>query len=106
MTLRSSEELDFAGVTDAGDKAGWLMNMFAPGVHSGGTDLEAAGLGVAIWAAVHNPDRQPLLADRSLWTRPARSPPRRSSISTLCSRMRATARPHCGWMHRQGKARI
>ena len=55
VTLRPSGEFDFPGVTDAGDKAGWLVNTFAPAVFSGGTNLEAAGLQIAIWAAVHNP---------------------------------------------------
>lgn len=55
VDLRPSDELDIAGVTDAGEKVGWLVNTFAPAIHSGGTDLEAAGLQIAIWAALHNP---------------------------------------------------
>ena len=56
VTLRSSDELEMDGVTDAGEKVGWLVNTFAPDIHSGGTDLEAAALQVAIWAALHNPN--------------------------------------------------
>lgn len=54
--LRPSDELDTAGVTDAGEKVGWLVNTFAPGVTSSGSNTEAAGLQVAIWAALYNPN--------------------------------------------------
>jgi len=46
VTLRSSDALEVGGVTDAGEKAAWLVNTFAPGIHSGGTNTEAAGLQV------------------------------------------------------------
>lgn len=56
IELRSSSDLQTAGVTDAGQKAGWLINTFAPAIHgSSGTNIEAAGLQVAIWAALYNP---------------------------------------------------
>lgn len=56
VTLRSSDELDTPGVTDAGGKAAWLVNTYAPQIHASGSNTDAAGLQVAIWAAVYNDD--------------------------------------------------
>jgi len=54
VTLRSSDALESPGVTDAGEKVAWLVNTYAPVVHATGTNTDAAGLQVAIWAALYN----------------------------------------------------
>jgi len=54
VTLRSSDALETPGVTDAGEKAAWLVNTWAPVVHATGTNADAAGLQVAVWAALYN----------------------------------------------------
>ena len=58
VTLSSSDFLTSAGVTDAGEKAAWLVNTFAPSIHQSGSGADAAALQVAIWEAIsdNNPD--------------------------------------------------
>ena len=41
-------------VADAGAKAAWLFNTYAPVVHATGSNTDAAALQVAIWAALYN----------------------------------------------------
>jgi hypothetical protein len=55
VTLRSSDAFEVPGVADAGEKAAWLVNTYAPAIHAGGSNTEAAALQVAIWAAIYNP---------------------------------------------------
>jgi hypothetical protein len=43
--------------SDAGGRAAWLFNTFAPGIRSGTDGIAAASLQVAIWEAVHDPDK-------------------------------------------------
>jgi hypothetical protein len=38
----------------AGEKAGWLLTTYAPGIHTSGTGSDAAALQVAIWTALYN----------------------------------------------------
>ena len=52
----TSNPLMVTNATDGGAKAAWLLNTFAPGIHAGGTGLEAAGLQVAIWEAISDND--------------------------------------------------
>ena len=54
ITVQSSDDFEVAGVTDAGPKAAWLVNSYAPGVHHTGSNIDAAALQVAIWAAMYN----------------------------------------------------
>ncbi len=54
IDLGSSDDLHVAGVNDAGPKAAWLVNTYAPGVHRTGSNADAAALQVAIWAAMYN----------------------------------------------------
>jgi hypothetical protein len=54
VAVQSSDDLEAAGVTDAGGKVAWLVNTYAPTVHTTGTDLDAAALQIAIWAAMYN----------------------------------------------------
>ena len=58
VTLSSSDFLTSAGVTDAGEKAAWLVNTFASSIHQSGSGADAAALQVAIWEAIsdNNPD--------------------------------------------------
>jgi hypothetical protein len=39
---------------DAGKKAAWLFNTYAPTIHATGTNIEAAALQVAIWEALYD----------------------------------------------------
>ena len=52
VTLLSSDFMTAAGVTDAGGKAAWLINTYAPSIHQSGSDADAAALQVAIWEAI------------------------------------------------------
>jgi len=54
VTVQPSSALTTPGVTDAGGKAAWLVNNFAPWVHSSGSGDDAAALQVAIWTALYN----------------------------------------------------
>ena len=54
IAVRPSSELETPWVEDAGAKAGWLVNTYAPSIHAGGTGMEAAALQIAIWAAMYN----------------------------------------------------
>ena len=54
FTVRSSDDLDTPGVTDAGGKAAWLVNTYAEQIHATGSNLDAAGLQIAIWTALYN----------------------------------------------------
>lgn len=55
VTLEPSDNLVVPGVEQAGAKAAWLVNTYAPTIHESGTNTEAAALQVAIWAALYNP---------------------------------------------------
>ena len=52
VTLSTSDFMTAAGVTDAGGKAAWLINTYAPSIHQSGSDVDAAALQVAIWEAI------------------------------------------------------
>ena len=52
VTLTDSDFLTVDGVTDAGEKAAWLINTYAPGIHQSGSGADAAALQVAIWEAI------------------------------------------------------
>jgi hypothetical protein len=54
----STEVMIVDGILDpaAGGRAAWLFNTYAPSIRAGGTDIEAAGLQVAIWEAVNDSD--------------------------------------------------
>jgi hypothetical protein len=56
VTAESTSTLSTPGVTDAGGKVAWLFNEYAGDIHSTGTDIEAAALQIAIWAALYNDD--------------------------------------------------
>jgi hypothetical protein len=58
VSLTSSDFLTSAGVTDAGEKAAWLVNTYAPSIHQSGNGTDAAALQVAIWEAIsdNNPN--------------------------------------------------
>jgi hypothetical protein len=43
-----------AFAVDAGKKAAWLYNTYAPTIHESGTNVEAAALQVAIWEALYD----------------------------------------------------
>lgn len=64
----STEVMIVDGVldADAGGRAAWLFNTFAPTIRAGGTDIEAAGLQVAIWEAVHDTDNNLATGDFAL----------------------------------------
>ena len=55
VTVSSSDLMTVAGVADAGGKAAWLIDTYAPGIHASGTGLDAAALQVAIWEAISDP---------------------------------------------------
>jgi hypothetical protein len=56
VAIRSTDLLMVAGVPDAGGKAAWLFNTYAPGIRSAMNDQDsrnqAAALQVAIWEAM------------------------------------------------------
>jgi len=52
----TSDPLMVTHATDGGEKAAWLLNTYAPGIHSSGNGLEAAALQVAIWEAISDND--------------------------------------------------
>jgi hypothetical protein len=58
MTVSTTDLLSQPGVPDAGAKAAWLFNTFAPGINSApsnaATNIAAAGLQVAIWEALYD----------------------------------------------------
>lgn len=66
----STEVMIVDGVldADAGGRAAWLFNTFAPTIRAGGADadIEAAGLQVAIWEAVHDTDNNLAAGDFAL----------------------------------------
>jgi len=63
VTIRSSSDLN--PTPDGGGKAAWLLNSFAPGIRTGGTNAQAAALQVAIWEALY--DTAPNLASGSFY---------------------------------------
>lgn len=52
VTLSTSDFMRVGGVTDAGGKAAWLLNTYAPTIHQSGSGSDAAALQVAIWEAI------------------------------------------------------
>jgi hypothetical protein len=56
VTVTGSDFLTTAGVTDAGEKAAWLVNTYAPSIHQSGSGADAAALQVAIWEAISDND--------------------------------------------------
>ena len=54
IAVRSSDDLDTSWVDDAGPKAAWLINTYAPSIHDGGSNTDAAALQIAIWSAMYN----------------------------------------------------
>lgn len=52
----TSDSLMTTQATDGGGKAAWLLNTFAPVIHTSGTGLQAAALQVAIWEAISDND--------------------------------------------------
>jgi len=55
VAVSSSDLMAVAGVPDAGGKAAWLIDTYAPGIHASGTGTDAAALQVAIWEAISDP---------------------------------------------------
>ncbi len=55
VTIQPSSALTIPGVADAGGKAAWLVNTFAPWIRSAGSGDDAAALQVAIWTALYDP---------------------------------------------------
>ncbi|MGB2717018.1 MAG: PEP-CTERM sorting domain-containing protein [Vicinamibacterales bacterium] len=54
VILNSTDYLpDPYSVGDPGGQAAWLFNTFAEGIRTAGTDIQAAGLQVAIWEAIY-----------------------------------------------------
>jgi hypothetical protein len=51
VTLRSSTDLT-TPFAEAGARAAWLIDTYAPGIHATGTGDDAAALQVAIWEAI------------------------------------------------------
>jgi len=51
---RPQTALTNPGVPDAGGKAAWLIDTYAPGIRSSGSNDDAAALQVAIWAALYD----------------------------------------------------
>jgi hypothetical protein len=51
---RPSSELSTPWNDDAGGRAAWLVNTYAPTVHDSGTNLDSAALQIAIWSAMYN----------------------------------------------------
>jgi hypothetical protein len=56
VTLEPTSTLTSPGVDDAGGKVAWLVNEYAPTIHSSGSATDAAALQIAIWAALYNND--------------------------------------------------
>jgi PEP-CTERM motif len=54
VVVRPASALSNPGVPDAGGKAAWLVDSFAPWVHSYGSGDDAAALQVAIWTALYD----------------------------------------------------
>jgi len=54
VTLKSTNLLTVSGVPDAGKKAAWLFNTYAPTINVSGTNTDAAALQVAIWEALYD----------------------------------------------------
>jgi hypothetical protein len=54
VDVKTSDALHVLGVPDAGGKAAWLVNTYAPGIHASGTGNDAAALQVAIWEALYD----------------------------------------------------
>jgi hypothetical protein len=65
VTLTDSDFLTSAGVVDAGEKAAWLVNTYAPSIHQSGSGADAAALQVAIWEAIS--DNTPDLSGGSFY---------------------------------------
>jgi PEP-CTERM motif len=60
VDVSTSDFMTVAGVADAGGKAAWLIDTYAPSIHQSGSGADAAALQVAIWEAIS--DDMPNLA--------------------------------------------
>jgi hypothetical protein len=54
VTIKSTSLLTVPGVPDAGAKAAWLFNTYAPTINTSGSSIDAAALQVAIWEALYD----------------------------------------------------
>jgi hypothetical protein len=55
VTVKSTDDLNSPNsTTSAGQKAAWLFNTYASGIHQSGTGAQAAGLQIAIWEALYD----------------------------------------------------
>ena len=54
VEVKPSSALTSPGVSDAGGKAAWLINSYAPWIHSSGSGDDAAALQVAVWTALYD----------------------------------------------------
>jgi len=52
----TADPLMMTRATDGGAKAAWLLNTYAPDIHTSGSAVEAAALQVAIWEAISDND--------------------------------------------------
>src|SRR5205085_10243313 len=59
VDVKSSSALTEPGVVDAGGKAAWLVNTYAPWIHTNGSGDDAAALQVAIWTVLFAPGLNP-----------------------------------------------
>jgi hypothetical protein len=56
VSAGSSGALTMPGVDGAGSKVAWLLDTYAPWIHTAGTGTDAAALQVAIWEALYDND--------------------------------------------------
>jgi hypothetical protein len=52
----TTDPLMVTQATDGGAKAAWLLNTYAPDIHTSGNGIDAAALQVAIWEAISDDD--------------------------------------------------
>jgi hypothetical protein len=56
VTVRSTDDLSYPGIPDAGSKAAWIFNAYAPWVHAYGQNSDANALQVAMWESLYDAD--------------------------------------------------
>ena len=54
VAIKSTDLLVVSGIPDAGGKAAWLFNNYAPTVNATGSNVDAAALQIAIWEALYD----------------------------------------------------